>query len=135
MTYAVPGTVFVVDDDAAVRNALKFALELEGFAVRVYDGGAAMLADPILASGGCLVVDQFMPGMSGIELVCRLRARAIDMPVILITARPSAGLRQRAAQTGIGQVLEKPLADGALLCGIRRALEDATDVPDIRDVP
>lgn len=120
-----PGKVIVVDDDAAVRNSLKFALELEGFDVRVYEGGAAMLADPVPSAGGCLVVDQFMPGMNGTELVGRLRARDIDMPAILITARPSDALRASAARSGIGQVLEKPLEGSALLESIRRALRGA----------
>lgn len=137
----VPGPVFVVDDDAAVRNALKFALELEGFHVRAYRGGAEMLADEDLGPGGCLIVDQYMPGMSGVELVDRLRERFVDIPAILITAKPSDDLRLSAALSGIRQVLEKPLEDGALLEGIRSALAAArapaeADLdPHLRDSP
>jgi two-component system response regulator FixJ len=116
------GPVIVVDDDAAVRNSLKFALELEGFDVRVYEGGAEMLAREVPGSGGCLVVDQYMPGMTGLELVDRLRARRVDIPTILITAKGSEDLRRRAAISGIRQVLEKPLEDSALLEGIHSAL-------------
>jgi FixJ family two-component response regulator len=112
----------VVDDDAAVRNSLKFALEMEGFDVRAYDGGPALLADAALASGGCLVVDQQMPGITGIELVGRIRDLSLDIPAILITGKASDDLRLTAALSGIRQVLEKPLEDSALLDGIRSAL-------------
>lgn len=116
------GPVIVVDDDAAVRNSLKFALEMEGFDVRAYDGGPALLADAALASGGCLVVDQQMPGITGIELVGRIRDLSLDIPAILITGKASDDLRLTAALSGIRQVLEKPLEDSALLDGIRSAL-------------
>ena len=66
-------TVLVVDDDAAVRAALKFALEVEGFRVRVYDSAAALLADDSLPVRACLVIDYRMPDIDGLELVDRLR--------------------------------------------------------------
>jgi FixJ family two-component response regulator len=119
---ATSGPVLVVDDDAAVRNSLKFALEMEGFDVRAYANGPALLADRALASGGCLVVDQHMPGLTGIQLVDRLRDLSLDIPAILITAKANDDLRLSAALSGIRQVLEKPLEDGALLDGIRSAL-------------
>lgn len=135
------GAVIVVDDDAAVRNSLKFALELEGFDVRVYEGGAEMLADEGLALEGCLVVDQYMPGMTGVELVDLLRERFVDIPAILITAKASDDLRLSAALSGIRQVLEKPLSDGALLEGIRSAIASASAAAEtaaligLRDIP
>ncbi|HUF57274.1 MAG TPA: response regulator [Thermohalobaculum sp.] len=123
---AVPGPVLlVVDDDAAVRSSLKFALELEGLEVRVYESGAQVLADRDLGAANCLVVDQCMPGMSGIELVEALRGRNLDIPTILITARPSGKLRSSAGGIGIRWVLEKPLAGDALLDCIRRAVGSA----------
>ncbi|HEX2552707.1 MAG TPA: response regulator [Microvirga sp.] len=119
---AAPGPVIVVDDDAAVRDSLKFALELEGMSVRVYEGGAALLADAGGLARGCLVVDYSMPAMDGLELVDRLRGRRIGLPAILITGKANDDLRDRAARAGIRLVLEKPLADGALVEGIRSAL-------------
>lgn len=136
-----PGPVIVVDDDAAVRNSLKFALELEGFDVRVYEGGREVLADEVLDSAGCLVVDQYMPGMTGVELVDRLRERYVDIPAILITAKASDELRLSAALSGIRQVLEKPLEDGALVEGIRGAIASGRSLAEtaarevLRDVP
>jgi two-component system, LuxR family, response regulator FixJ len=116
-----PITVVVVDDDPAVRNSLQFSLELEGFAVRVYADGRALLDDPRLPVCGCLVVDHVMPGMSGLDVVDALRQRGISSPAILIT--PSAGgkLRQRAAWAGV-MVIEKPFFGTALVDAIRDSL-------------
>ena len=117
-----PGPVIVVDDDAAVCNSLKFALELEGLDVRLYRGGDEVLAEPDLPVRGCLVVDYYMPAMTGVELVNRLRRRHVDLPAILITAKATDSVRQRAAIAGFRQVLEKPLEDGSLVDSIYGAL-------------
>lgn len=119
------GPVIVVDDDAAVRHSLKFALEIEGFEVRLYAGGAEMLADERPLSTGCLIVDQCMPDMTGIELVDRLRARDVAIPTILITAKATDQLRGKAASRCIRHVFEKPLEGGALFDGVRGAMADA----------
>jgi FixJ family two-component response regulator len=117
-----PGPVLVVEDDAAVRNSLKFALELEGLDVRVYDSPSALLGDPALPPSGCLVVDYYMPGMNGIELLDSLRRRAIALPAILITGKATEQIRQSAARSGFSEVIEKPCHDGRLADGIRHAL-------------
>jgi FixJ family two-component response regulator len=117
-----PRTVLIVDDDAAVRSALKFALEVEGYNVRLYPGPEALLADADLPRCGCLVVDYRMPVMDGLELIETLRKRHVAMPAILITGRANNELRRLAARSGALQVLEKPLSDGALVEGIRQAL-------------
>lgn len=114
--------VLIVDDDAAVRGALKFALEVEGFRVRLYDGSAALLADGDLPVRGCLVVDYRMPGIDGLELVEMLRARKVGLPAILISGRVNRQLRSRAERAGVIRVLEKPLSDTALIESIRLAL-------------
>jgi two-component system, LuxR family, response regulator FixJ len=116
------GTVLIVDDDAAVRSSLKFALEVEGLSVRLYDGPSALLADENLPSCGCLVVDYLMPGMDGLQLVAALRARNVLLPAILITVRANKQLLRFAAKSGFSCVLEKPLSDGALIESIRSAL-------------
>ncbi len=116
------GTVLIVDDDAAVRSALKFALEVEGFNVRLYPGPEALLADHDLPSHGCLVVDYRMAVMDGLQLIDALRDRHVVMPAILITGRANNQLRRLAARSGVNQVLEKPLFDGALIEIIRQAL-------------
>jgi two-component system, LuxR family, response regulator FixJ len=117
-----PGPVIVVDDDAAVRQSLKFALELEGLNVRLYEGADELLAESELPDSGCLVVDYYMPKMNGVELMDRLRRRLVKLPAILITARATDEMRHRAARSGFRQVIEKPLEDGTLVDSIRGAL-------------
>jgi two-component system, LuxR family, response regulator FixJ len=117
--------ICVVDDDAAVRNALKFALEVEGLDVRAYDGPVSLLNDLNLPPCGCLVVDYRMPVMDGLELVGVLRSRGVDAPVIMITGRASKDLRAQADKLGIRCLLEKPLSDDALLDSIHSALAGA----------
>lgn len=114
--------ICVVDDDAAVRNALKFALEVEGMDVRVYDGAVSLLNDRNVPPSGCLVVDYRMPVMDGLELLGVLRNRGVDAPAILITARATEDLRTQAQRRGVYSVLEKPLSDNALLDSIKSAI-------------
>src|SRR5450755_4645243 len=102
-------TVLVVDDDAAVRAALKFALEVEGFQVRVYDSAAALLADGNLPARACLVIDYRMPDVDGLEPTDLLRARQVVLPAILIGGRVNNLPRVRAERSGVIRVLEKPL--------------------------
>ena len=116
------GPVIVVDDDDAVRNSLKFALELEGLTVRLFKDGAELLAAQDLPQDGCFVIDYNMPGMTGIELVGKLRQRRIDSPAILIASQVSDDLHSRAARSGFRTVLEKPLHDSELLDSIHAAL-------------
>jgi two-component system, LuxR family, response regulator FixJ len=118
----VSDIVLVVDDDAAVRAALKFALEVEGFRVRLYDSSEAMLEDPELPTRGCLVVDYRMPRIDGLELVERLRERQVNLPAILISARVNDQLHRLAERSGLAGVLEKPFSDAALVDSIRSAL-------------
>ena len=111
--------VVVVDDDPAVCSSLKFSLELEGFAVRTYGGGAELLDAGDVACD-CFVVDQRMPGMSGMELIWKLREQKISTPAILIISHPSDALSRRAAKAHI-PVIEKPLLGNALVDTIRQA--------------
>jgi two-component system response regulator FixJ len=118
--------VMIVDDDLAVRNSLKFSLEVEGFAVRVFAAGDDLLTERELPAAGCLVIDQNMPGMNGLDVVATLRARDIRVPAILITGHPTAALNASAARVGV-PVIEKPLLGSALLDRIRDALAGGTD--------
>jgi len=113
--------VLVIDDDAAVRNSLKFALEIEGFSVRVYPTGSDLLKERDIPENGCLVTDYDLPGLNGLDLLARLRERSVSLPAILITTHPSAAVRKRAASAG-ARVIEKPLLSDTLFQGIRAAL-------------
>ena len=110
--------IAVVDDDPAVCSSLKFSLELEGFAVRVYRNGAEFLATDSLADCKCFVIDQRMPGMSGMQGISELRGRNISTPAILIISQPSRVLSARAAEADV-PIIEKPLLNNALVEKIR----------------
>jgi two-component system response regulator FixJ len=114
--------VLIIDDDPAVRNSLKFALEVEGFAVRAYATGAELLDDAPALDNGCLVVDYKLPEMNGLDLLCELRRRNVDLPAILITTHPNVAVRDRAALAGV-PLIEKPLLNDTLFQGIRAALD------------
>jgi FixJ family two-component response regulator len=133
---APPGWVLIVDDDAAVRDALKFALEQEGLEVRLYPGGEELLAEPDLPSRGCLVIGYTMAGMNGIDLIRRLRERQVELPAILIVAKATGVIRAQATRAGFRRVLEKPLEDGSLVDSIQTALAfQAEDQGHLRRTP
>jgi FixJ family two-component response regulator len=113
--------IVVVDDDAAVRDSLRFSFVIEGFAVRLFCSGQQLLAEASLPAGDCFVVDQNMPGMTGLDLISSLRARNLTAPAILITSHPDAALQQRAKAAGVS-IVEKPLLDFTLLDSVRRSL-------------
>jgi FixJ family two-component response regulator len=112
--------VAVVDDDPAVCNSLKFSLELEGFVVRTYHGATEVLCADGLDGCDCFVIDQRMPGMTGMDLIDALRRQKISAPVILIISAPSKALSSRAATAAI-PIVEKPLLGNALIERIREA--------------
>jgi two-component system response regulator FixJ len=116
---AVPvAVVGIVDDDPAVRNSLKFSLEIDGFAVGVYASAEELLSDSNIDRFRCLVIDQHMPGMNGLDLVTKLREQQLKVPVILITSHPPKVLVVRADRAGV-PIIEKPLLGNALQDKIR----------------
>ena len=122
-TDAAASIVLVVDDDPDVLGSLRFSLEVEGYRVRTYADGEAILSDPALPALGCLVVDFHIPGRDGLAVIDRLRARQVEMPAILITSAPPAAVVRRAAEAGV-RIIEKPLLGSTLLDGIRHALTE-----------
>src|SRR5215467_4819645 len=121
--------VLVIDDDPAVRNSLKFALEVDGFSVQVYPTGNALLDEDDMPKSGCLVVDYNLPGMHGLDLLERLRERDIKLPAILITSHPSAAIRSRATSAGV-HLIEKPLLNDKLFQCIRSVLGEDSRIND-----
>jgi two-component system, LuxR family, response regulator FixJ len=126
-TAATPGSpverspiIAVVDDDPAVCGSLKFSLELEGFVVRAYGNAAEFLDASDFQACDCLVIDQRMPGMSGMELITRLRTLEVQTPAILLISQPNPTVAARAAKAAVPTV-EKPLFGNTLLERIREA--------------
>jgi FixJ family two-component response regulator len=118
-------TVYVVDDDADVLGSLRFLLETDGFNVRTFRSGAALLNAVRSTGVDCFVLDYKMPDMNGLDLAGRLRNRDIAAPVILITGYPDENISARAEAAGVRHVLMKPLLDDSLVSRIRGAIQDS----------
>jgi two-component system response regulator FixJ len=123
MSSSVKPTVYVVDDDADVLGSLRFLLETDGFNVRTFRNGAALLNAVRSTGVDCFVIDYKMPDMNGIDLAGRLRNRDIEAPVILITGYPDENISARAEAAGVRHVLLKPLLDESLVTRIRGAIQ------------
>lgn len=117
---AVP-KVLLVEDDAALRAAVTFSLELEGFEVDAFDCAEALLLNLPQHRMACLVLDQKLPGLSGLAALAQLRSQAVDLPALLITSNPDRALRSAAASAGV-TIVEKPLLGDGLVESIRAAL-------------
>ena len=125
MSSSAKPTVYVVDDDADVLGSLRFLLETDGFDVRTFRNGAALLNAVRSTGVDCFVIDYKMPDMNGIDLAGRLRNRDIAAPVILITGYPDENISARAAAAGVRHVLLKPLLEESLVTRIRGAIQEA----------
>ncbi len=119
--------VCVIDDDDAVRDSLQLLLESHGYDVHEFASAERFLAHSAGAAPcTVLVVDQHMPGMTGLELLELLRARGHTTPALIITGRIDPEINIRAEKLGI-TVLQKPLGQGALMASI----EAVADRPDL----
>lgn len=114
--------VLVFDNDLAVRNSLKFSLEIEGFEVHTYSSADELLNVDELPACGCLIVNYHIPTMNGLELVAKLRNQHVLMPAILITGYLSDNVRKRAAAAGV-PVVEKPFFGSRLIDCINRVFD------------
>jgi FixJ family two-component response regulator len=112
----------LVDDDPGARRALQLLLTGRGFEVRSYGASQDLLADPHHDRAQVLVADYRMPGADGLELIAALRAKGWHGRALLITGYPEPGLRQKAVAAGYETLLEKPLADGALVAAVEALL-------------
>ncbi len=108
------GTVAIIDDDAAVLDSLRFLLEVSGHRVATYRSAADFLAGEN-RDADCMIVDQHMPQMTGLELIARLKAEAMRRNIMLITGSLSQAISDRAAALGVTKVLEKPPGENELL--------------------
>jgi two-component system, LuxR family, response regulator FixJ len=115
-------TVFVVDDDTAVRQGLRFMLRAVGYSVEAFPSASSFLEDYDPRRGGCLLLDVQMPQMGGLELQQRLNVRGWRIPVIFITGHGTVPLAIAAMKAGAFDFIEKPLREDALLESIERAL-------------
>jgi two-component system response regulator FixJ len=117
------GTVFVVEDEEPMRNALRRLLASAELPVQTFASAAEFLEKYERAGPGCMVLDLHMPGMNGLELQQELQARAITLPVIFLTGAASVPQAVSAMRAGAVNFLEKPFRNEELLEHVRNALE------------
>ena len=114
--------VHVVDDDEAMRDSMAFLLRAENFQVQTYADAADFLTALPQIKVGCVVTDVRMPGMSGIELLQRLRELKVSLPVIVVSGHGDVPLAVEAMKTGALDFIEKPFDDDVILRAVRLAL-------------
>jgi RNA polymerase sigma factor (sigma-70 family) len=115
-------TVFVVDDDAAVRDALSLLITLKGLRVAVYSSAEEFLAAYQPHMRGCLLTDLQMPGMDGLQLQETLREKRVTLPVVVLTAHGDVLTTKTAMKNGAVDFLEKPAEDDGLVDVLRNAI-------------
>ena len=118
----LPSRIYIIDDDAAVRDSLALLLRLHGFDTVCFEGAEAFLEQATAECSGTVLVDLRMPGMSGLELQSELRARGIELPVIVITAHGETSAARTAFKTGAVDFLEKPIDRDQLLSAVREGM-------------
>jgi FixJ family two-component response regulator len=119
-------TVFVVDDDISVRQALEVLIRDEGMEVETFRSAQEFLARPHAAVPSCLVLDVSLPGLNGLELQKRISVEQQDMPIIFITGYGDIPMTVQAMKAGAVEFLTKPFADHALLNAVRSAIDRST---------
>jgi two-component system, chemotaxis family, CheB/CheR fusion protein len=122
-----PLTVFVIDDESGVRDAMRVSLEAAARSVEVFESGEAFLDAYRSDRKGCLVVDAGLPGMSGLQVLERLKAAGYGLPAIVITGQADVPMAIAAMKAGAMDFIEKPFRSEDLLAAIDHALKVAYD--------
>jgi FixJ family two-component response regulator len=115
--------ISIVDDDAAIREALKSLMRSVRFSVDAFASAEEFLASKRLDDTECLILDLYLPGMSGFELQEQLRTQGRGIPIIFITAHADDSSRQRALKGGAVELLGKPVRRDALFKAIQSAIQ------------
>ncbi|KIZ39280.1 MULTISPECIES: response regulator FixJ [Rhodopseudomonas] len=118
------GNVYVIDDDAAMRDSLDFLLDSEGFSVQAFESAQAFL-DALPTDPGCILSDVRMPGIDGMALLKRLKELGCKLPVLIMTGHGDVPLAVEAMKLGAMDFIEKPFEDERLIGMIEAALRHA----------
>ena len=110
--------VYLVDDDEAVRRSTNFMLKTSGYKVETYVSGVAFLKDARHAKPGCVLLDVRMPEMDGLAVQKELKARGIDLPVIVMTGHGDVSVAVEAMKAGAVDFIEKPFEKSVLLAAL-----------------
>jgi two-component system response regulator FixJ len=117
--------VHIIDDDDALRDSLSFLLSSVGIKTKSFETAAGYANDPERGACGCILTDVRMPGMSGIDLLRKLKSDGITVPVIVMTGHGDVPLAVEAMKLGALDFVEKPFDDDALIGSVRAALGEA----------
>jgi two-component system response regulator DctR len=118
-----PGAVYIVDDNAAIRDSLAWLFESRGFLAETFESAAGFLDDHTQEPPGCLLLDVRMPGMSGVELHDELLRRGWRMPVMFLTGHGDVPMAVEALKKGALDFVEKPFNDNDLVDRVARCLK------------
>jgi len=126
-TMQTESTIYVIDDDEAVRQSLEFLLKTAGMTVRGFESAKAFLDVLPEVKSGVVITDVRMPEITGIDLLRRVKETNADLPVIVITGHGEISLAVEAMKIGAIDFLEKPFDDDHLLAAVRSALNQDAD--------
>jgi len=116
------GTVFLIDDDAGVRDSLSLLLSLKNISTQPFASADSFLESYTPERTGCVLTDLRMPGMTGLELQTAMRERHIELPIVVFTAHGDVATARAALKNGAFDFLEKPVDEAMLLDVLRNAL-------------
>lgn len=116
--------IFIVDDDADVRDSLGFLLSCEGLAAEAFESAENLLESRTLTPRDCVITDIHLPGMDGLALLRAIRAQKLTIPVIVMTGWPNSRIRERAIEMGATLFVEKPVKDTEILAAVRKCLSE-----------
>ena len=123
-------TVFIVDDDAAVRDSLSALLQAAGLRARTFETGRDLLNARGSLARGCILLDVCLGDEDGFQVFQALRAAAVGLPVIFITAHENMAEKARTVAADAFAVLQKPIPDDLLMATIARAMRDGWHVQE-----
>lgn len=115
--------IHIVDDDAAVRDSLSFVLAAADWRVRTYESALALLDELAALEPGLIITDVRMPGMTGLELVAKLKQLGVPHPVIVLTGHADVAMAVDAMKAGVVDFIEKPFDDAELLAAVQTACQ------------
>jgi two-component system, chemotaxis family, CheB/CheR fusion protein len=130
---AATPTIFVVDDDANIRSVMCTMLETEGWQVQAFSSCETFLQAYQPGEHTCLLVDAYLPGMSGLQLLEKLRDTGNSLPAIMITGNSDVAIAVQAMKAGASDFIEKPVSSKELVNFIKRTLDQSTDTSKLAD--
>jgi FixJ family two-component response regulator len=115
MPHENTGVIAIIDDDGDVTDVLGGLLEIVGYQVETYQSADQFIAGIDAGRPACIVVDQHMPRMTGLEMLTKLGGQGVSIPSVLISGAPDAHIVRQASELGVMKVLQKPMSHHELL--------------------